>query len=188
MPGTLPTEIYKLLFRHVSDIGHCITNLASCMITHPALSQVMCDASVLAIDNPGGKGVRVLCLLDAFGKAAEQVGIGLRDGETIDASIRIRKKENRDRRGPMVCMSAVTWRMRQMKSGFVIRLHDIVKAFDRVKHDCMEEWLLEFFGDDAQTRLQGIRTCDTAEPRIFRRVYDDAIQKWSERKDTRHVS
>ena len=27
MLGTMPTEIYKLLFRHVSDIGHFITEL-----------------------------------------------------------------------------------------------------------------------------------------------------------------
>ena len=31
---------------------------------------------------------------------------------------------------------------------------------------------------------QGIRTADTARPLIFRGVYDDAIQKWSERKET----
>ena len=37
----------------------------------------------------------------------------------------------------MVCMSAVTWRMRQMRRRFVIRLHDIAKAFYRVKHDCI---------------------------------------------------
>ena len=53
------------------------------------------------------------------GEDAEQIGTGLRDGQTIDTSIWIR--------GPMVCMSVVTLRMKHMKRGFVIRLHDIVK-------------------------------------------------------------
>ena len=94
-----------------------------------------------------------------------------------------------------------------MKRGFVIRLHDIVKAFCRVKHDCMEEWLMDNSPPEiakflmtmhrrgravARTRdgvasgrlRQGIRTGDTAGPRFLRGVYDNAIQKWSERKET----
>ena len=102
MPRRMPTEIYKLLFRHVSDIGHFITNLASCMITSSALPQVMCDASVLRIDKPRGKGVRVLCLLDALSKLAL-------DSVTDRTSThQYGFAKNRDRRGPMVCMSAVT--------------------------------------------------------------------------------
>ena len=50
MPGTTP--IHKLLLRHVSDIGHFITNLAS-MTSRSTLPQVFCDASVLGIDKPG---------------------------------------------------------------------------------------------------------------------------------------
>ena len=94
-----------------------------------------------------------------------------------------------------------------MKRGFVVRLHDIVKAFHRVKHDCMDEWLLDNSPREIATFLmtmhkrgrvvaktrdgvasgrlrQGIRTGDTAQPRILRKFYDDATQKWSERKET----
>ena len=108
---TMPTEIYKLLFRHVSDIGHFITNLASCMITSSALPQVMCDASVLGIDKPGGKGVRVLCLLDAFGKTLSKLALDFVTDRPSTHPYGFAKKKNRDRR---VCMSAVTLRMRQL--------------------------------------------------------------------------
>ena len=94
-----------------------------------------------------------------------------------------------------------------MKRGFVIGVNDIVKAFCKVKHDCMEEWLLNNAPPEIATFLmtmhrrgrvvartrdvvvsgrlrQEIRTGDTAGPRIFRGVYDDAKQKRSERKET----
>ena len=204
-PWTMPSEIYKLLFSHVSDIGHFITNLASRMVSSSALPQVLCDASVLGIDKPEEKGVRVLCLLDASGKALSKLTLDFATDKPSTHQCGFAKK--RDRRGPMVYMSAVTWRMRQMKRGFVIRLHDIVKAFYRVKHDCMEEWLLNNSPHEIATFLvtmhrrgrvvaktkhgvasgrlrQGIRTGVTAGPRIFRGVHDDAIQKSSQRKET----
>ena len=98
MPRTMPTDIYKLLFRHVSDIGHFITNLASCMVSSSALPRFLCDASVLGIDKSGGKGVRVSCL-DAFGKALSKLALDFVTDKPSTHQYGFAK--HRDRRGPM---------------------------------------------------------------------------------------
>ena len=79
------------------------------MISGSAPPQVLCDASVLGIDKTREKRCKSVVLLGRSREGTEQTGTGLRDGQTIDARTRIRDRE-RDRRGPMVCMIAVTWR------------------------------------------------------------------------------
>ena len=136
------------------------------------------------LTNQEGKVWGVLCLFERVLENTEETDTGLRGGQTIDAPTRIREK-----RGLVVCMSAVTWRMRQMKRGFVLRLHDIVKAFCKVKHSPPEiaTFLMTMHrrGREVASGRQRIRTGDTAEPRIFRGVYDDATHQM-ERTGWRH--
>ena len=126
----------------------------------------------------------VVCLLDAFGKTFNKLSLD----SVKDAPLGFNKK--RDRSWPMVGISAVMWWMRQMKCGFVLRLHRLTKVFYRLKHDrgrmatteC--SWRDCIVPDDAAPKRASDRK--TREGRVEGRLKQGWAQNspWSLRRDT----
>ena len=87
MLGTLPVEVYKSEFRHVEDVGFFLTAFSNSMTARATPPQDLCDASVRGVDKPGGKGMRVLWLLERLLGNTQQVRTRLRERRTFDTSL-----------------------------------------------------------------------------------------------------
>ena len=154
MLGTLPVEVYKSEFRHVEDVGFFLTAFSNSMTARATPPQDLCDASVLGVDKPGGKGVRVLWLLERLLGNTRQVRTRLRERRTFDTSLWLHSETKQHPHVWDPC-SGVEDDTDEVRISIETPRHG--ESFYRLNHDRLGEWL-------QQDALGEIATGDTAVP------------------------
>ena len=153
--------------------------------------------------NNGKKGcaaVRLINLLDPVGKMFFSFLWGRSREERRHGSYGFYKGRRREQ--AILVQNVLTWKLRTLKAGYVIALHDVSNAFPSPSHDCLDETirdvahadnvlLLQYRYSNSRLRLDAGRQGtllvapgsggmqgDTSMAQIFRTMFDRGVDEW----------
>ena len=207
-PGTLPVEVWSLLLQGQNDVhpGLLLMPVFELMQSAGTNFEEWCAGHGCPIPKPGGdaspNGHRVINLLDPIGKVFYKAALNLQADPPLPHQYGY--SAQRSRRDAILQLTVLLERLQQERVCTSANLYDLTKAFDmlssqsvvaNLSNDLALHPTLKALLIDMQGRLQvkmpitgqapltvnlgtGVLQGGGTGPRLFRRVYDDAIQDW----------